>query len=574
MNLKTRKDILIKISEYRKGKIKTTLEDILKDVPKELFNDEVFFKYAVKLDGSILKFASESVRNKKEIVLAAIKDHCWAIRYTSDDLKQDKDIVFASVRGNSDLYTNHLIFPEALKSDIEFLEKIISVNANNIVFIPEKHKNSSNLYLLAIRNDSSILDRLNRRIDRLPGYIEEEFNKKINDIDFCYEAVLQKPSTYNYLPDSIKKNKLFITKLLENINQVEKNYYGSIDDLINSILSTHAYNKEILLKVLDLANHDNFLSARIFKKLPIELLSDNDFMIEAIKRNGLILEFASNQLLNNPELVLEAVENINKTKGEFHVDSPLKFASDSIKNTYNIVLEAVKRDGTVIKYASKELQLNQDILLEAVKNGSGLYDFLRLPKTLQTRENLLITIRAGFGLINLLPIEFNRDVEIISEIVKKNGQELRSLLPEFQNNFDIVLAAVKNKGISLKYASVDLKNNYSIVLASVQNMGEALEFASDNLKNDFNIVKAAIEIAPTSIQFASDLLKDNKQLALIAIEKDIEVFRYISDNLKQDKELALIPLKKAGVFKFNEYWKLISSKLKSDLDFLILKLEN
>jgi hypothetical protein len=45
---------------------------------------------AVKKNGAALEFASESLRNDKEVVLLAVKNIGWALYYASEELKNDK----------------------------------------------------------------------------------------------------------------------------------------------------------------------------------------------------------------------------------------------------------------------------------------------------------------------------------------------------------------------------------------------------------------------------------------------------------------------------------------------------
>lgn len=52
---------------------------------------------AVKVQGSLLEFASEELRNDKEIVLTAIQSNPEALEFASDNLKSDRDVVFESV---------------------------------------------------------------------------------------------------------------------------------------------------------------------------------------------------------------------------------------------------------------------------------------------------------------------------------------------------------------------------------------------------------------------------------------------------------------------------------------------
>ena len=60
---------------------------------------------------------------------------------------------------------------------------------------------------------------------------------------------------------------------------------------------------------------------------------DRDFILEAVKSDGLAL----------------------------------KYASDGLKEDHEVVLEAVKSDGLALEYASDGLQQDREVVLEAVK---------------------------------------------------------------------------------------------------------------------------------------------------------------------------------------------------------------
>ena len=155
MNWDNKKEIL---KSFSKAKYKVGTEEFFKDAPVSLLSDELFIKYAVKIEGDVLKLCPQNLRNNKNIVLDAIKNNYRSIEYASDNLKKDRDIVLRSVKRNSSLYSNVLKFPEDLKNDIDFLKKMIFENADNIKFIPEKYADQQSLYLLAIKNSSSVIN--------------------------------------------------------------------------------------------------------------------------------------------------------------------------------------------------------------------------------------------------------------------------------------------------------------------------------------------------------------------------------------------------------------------------------
>lgn len=579
MNWDNKKEIL---KSFSKEKYKVGTEEIFKDAPESLLSDESFIKCAVKIKGDVLKLCPQNLRNNKDIVLDAINTDLWSVMFASDELKKDRDVVLKSVKSRSDLYDKHLSFPEELKNDIDFLKQMILRNAYNLKFIPEKYAHQEILYLLAIKNDATIIEFINKDGRDIPFCVIKEFKKNLKDYAFCLNAVFENSYSYDLLEESIKKDKSFISQIIIKLEKTD----NSTNDrrhlctkLIESILLFPFENTDLILQLFGVIYNDSYLLQNIFKLLPKNLQLDKNFIIKSITYNYEIFKLVDEIFKDDPEVVLHAINLhtiIEKNKRSYNSvrkDSPLKYASDNIKNNYKIVFEAVKRDGDSIHFASIELKNDTDILLESIKSGGGLSSFTKLPLILQTRDNLLIAVKIGFSSLDDLSSEFIRDKQVILEIVKNYGDDLFNVIPEFKDSFEIVLAAVNNRGSALKYASDNIKNNKEIVTAALKNNGLALEFASDELKNDLQIVKLAIENAPKSIQFASSHLKNMKELALIAILLNKDTFEYISEDLRSDKEIVLFVLNKvARSFVFKDFWKLLSSKTKNDLDVFVLSL--
>ena len=133
------------------------------------------------------------------------------------------------------------------------------------------------------------------------------------------------------------------------------------------------------LDLRDLEEFDRYLAK--------ELSNDRELILEAVKRNGHDLEYASRKLKNDFEVVMEAVKNrglslyhaSKKLKNNFDIvmeavkndGEALIYASDEMKNNPNIALEAVKNNGYALKYIGEGLERNRDILLHAIKNMEG-----------------------------------------------------------------------------------------------------------------------------------------------------------------------------------------------------------
>ena len=75
------------------------------------------------------------------------------------------------------------------------------------------------------------------------------------------------------------------------------------------------------------------------------------------------------------------------------------------------------------------------------------------------------------------------DIDVMMEVVKKNGRFLSYASTALKANPELVLTAVKN-GRALHYASEDCCANPEIALAAVKNSREAYNFISPTIRNE------------------------------------------------------------------------------------------
>ena len=84
-------------------------------------------------------------------------------------------------------------------------------------------------------------------------------------------------------------------------------------------------------------------------------------VLEAVRNNGIALEYASDTLRADQEVVLEAMV---KFVGS---DSPLQFANIKFTSDPGKMLEALKIDVETIEYADKGLFNDHNFILNAIK---------------------------------------------------------------------------------------------------------------------------------------------------------------------------------------------------------------
>jgi hypothetical protein len=80
----------------------------------------------------------------------------------------------------------------------------------------------------------------------------------------------------------------------------------------------------------------------------------------AVRKNGLLLSYASKELKNDKEIVLDAVMSNG---------GAIQFASPKMKSDKEIVLASIRNDHTNLIFAAKPLREDRDVLLVALKSG-------------------------------------------------------------------------------------------------------------------------------------------------------------------------------------------------------------
>ena len=89
--------------------------------------------------------------------------------------------------------------------------------------------------------------------------------------------------------------------------------------------------------------------------------------IRAIDETSLLLEYATDRLRRDKEVVLHAV----KKEG-----SNIEYAAKTLKGDKEIAEIAINSNSPVLKYMSKELQNDKDFVLKAIKKNPKNYKFV------------------------------------------------------------------------------------------------------------------------------------------------------------------------------------------------------
>ncbi len=270
------------------------------------------------------------------------------------------------------------------------------------------------------------------------------------------------------------------------------------------------------------------------------------------------------------------------------------------KDNKNVVLTAVTQNGYALEHASEELQNDTNIIMAALEQINYIQS--RLQRQMNTRYKKPCTCETQttfkYPLECISPCNLSNKQFIMTFLSlpfnpNSRIQSIINFVPLELIDISIVIAAVKQLPLSLDYL-VDFQNHREVVSMAVSILGAALEFASPELKADKNLVKIALRNDGSSLRWADPELMSDKETVMVALENDGYAFRYISTELKDDEECLItaintceFPLMYASyrlrsdkhivlliVSKYGRALQFASSECQSDLEIIYKAIKN
>jgi hypothetical protein len=203
-----------------------------------------------------------------------------------------------------------------------------------------------------------------------------------------------------------------------------------------------------------------------------------------------ILSKENNHLVKKYQKIKEDEDEIIKYQKQKEAKMEISDSSACklLRSDREVVLNAVKKRGYDLKYASEELQNDEFIVMEAIKEDFFVFKIIseELKQKLGNNREFVLECVKKCGLaLDVFPKIYDKDYEIILNAVKTYGNSLKFACEEFKNDRIIVMEAVKNWGCSLEYTSEKLKDDDIIVLESIRNNHAVLMYASERLQKKY-----------------------------------------------------------------------------------------
>ena len=116
---------------------------------------ETFFIRCARKDGFLLDSVPEIFRNRKDVVIAAVKKRPRNIEWASKELRNDREVVFAAMCKGSCISLKWA--SEEIKKDKKFLLSLFPLELRGVVlkWTSEELKKDKEVVLAAVKSDAS-----------------------------------------------------------------------------------------------------------------------------------------------------------------------------------------------------------------------------------------------------------------------------------------------------------------------------------------------------------------------------------------------------------------------------------
>ena len=154
-----------------------------------------------------------------------------------------------------------------------------------------------------------------------------------------------------------------------------------------------------------------------------------------------------------------------------------------------LVLIAVKKNGLALEFASDVLKHNEQIVREAICSEGDALKFV--PDELKTNRDLIYD--ASFNCnVELIPEIFLNDREIAERLIDNDYEAFGFLSYELRCDLDFIIQVTKIDSALFMYVPDEILSSKEIVLTLIDEDTVVFQFADDMLKHDKDVALRAV----------------------------------------------------------------------------------
>lgn len=173
--------------------------------------DRDVFSAGIECENFNFSFASDVIRNDKELVMNVVKKKGHLLQYASDVLKNDFDVVLSALSNNGETLQ---YASEEMRMNKEIVLAAVSKNGNAIKYASEALRNDTVVVLAAVSNDGDSLKYASSNLRA--------------DVTIVLAAVSKDGNAIKYVNDDLKNNKNIALKAT---NKTKYSFFHLSDQL-------------------------------------------------------------------------------------------------------------------------------------------------------------------------------------------------------------------------------------------------------------------------------------------------------------------------------------------------------
>lgn len=262
------------------------------------YENQDFFKYALRVEAGIMEYAPEEFKSNKEIAELAVLFNYNNLDFVSDEIKADEEFIKKVIRSEpsairylkKDLLLNKEFLkslndhnvadllkdgPEELKQDREFVLKYIGIAGYHIEHLSSEFKNDRDVALRATRNNAHAME-----------FVSDELKK---DKNFVLEVVRLDGRAIAYIAEELLSDREIALAAISN--------YGGAMNYIDK--KFHSDKEIVLAGVLSRSNVGD-----VYRRISDELNGDREFMKKLLFLDNECFDYLNDSLRKDPEFVL------------------------------------------------------------------------------------------------------------------------------------------------------------------------------------------------------------------------------------------------------------------------------
>ena len=399
----------------------------LKYAPDDIINDYDLMLKIARYKSAALEYIGDDLKHNEKFILRLLKMYKNAIlKYIDKSMFKNKSIILQVLNNN---HPEYLKYAGDLIEDPDVIETAIKSSYHALLYLGEKNQDNEDIVLACIKNNGHALKYASPRL------------KKKKEIVLA--ALKESWQAYKYMDDSLLKDKdiysfIIRTGRLQYIDKpnlkLELELLLNGDISINQTSTTFRSTKEMMLEAM--------------KKDP----SSYQYLDQKLKKDKDIIDLALEEIKSSDDDIGLYKDIIKEANYDFDIMMKvvkkrgilLKRATDDLKDNEMLVTEAVKQDGTALQYASLRLRKNRNIALIAVKQNPESFIYCKE--------------------------YFLDDYEIVHTVVTKIPMYLEYASNSLKDNDKIVYTATISNYKAFTFASIGLKNNPDFISKIIKNI--------------------------------------------------------------------------------------------------------